>query len=78
METSQSGSSVVARAVDVGHLGHRLSRNLELMEEPVIVLNLPANCSNVGAWNIAANSNDDDGDRIRRSKEVVDAVGYAL
>ena len=54
------------------------SRNLELTEEPVIILGLPANCSNVGPWNVPANSNDVDGDRIRRSKEVIDAVGYAL
>ena len=53
-------------------------RDLELKEEPIIILDLPANRSNVGAWNVAANSNDVDGDRIRRSKEVIDAVGYAL
>lgn len=52
--------------------------NLELMEEPIIVLDLPANCSNVGTWNVAANSNDVDGDGIRRSEEVVDAVCDAL
>ena len=54
------------------------ARDLKFMEEPIIVLDLPANCYNVGAWTVAVNSNDVDRDRIWRSEEVIDAVGYAL
>ena len=48
--------------------------DLELMEEPIIVLDLPANRSNVGTWNVAANSNDVDGD----GKSVDIRLDYTL